>query len=283
MLAVGLLLGLAACSGDDRAERRAEVQSSVFPSAESAADHEYVGLRAGQRAIRECMEAAGFDYVELDPGKDVLLQSGWYSGPDPAAHVAEFGYGISIGVTDEAFQGFVDPNDAILASLEPSLRDAWTINYVGTPDSPGCAAAGDVLPSGGDFQERFQRTFEQQIIEMQARIFADQRVVDADAAWAACMREHGFDQGWRYPQDPVAEIEERASELYAPGELDDPEALDELREFERAVAAADLQCPNNNFGGWQAFLDEIYREYEQEFFDQHEAEILRLADAADST
>ena len=98
------------------------------------------------------------------------------------------------------------------------------------------------------------------------------------------MKEHGFDEGWRYPQDPPAEIEERAQDLYLAGlDPNTSEEFIELQSFERAVASADLQCPNNNFGGWQSFLDEIYREYETEFFAEHEAEILALADTSTPT
>lgn len=284
LVTAGLVLFVGACSDDESGTRAAEVEASVFVSPEDHVEHEYASLRAGQRAIRECMEAAGFDYVELDPGKDVFLQSGWYAGPEPATYVAEFGYGLSIPVTDESMQGFADPNEAIIEQLPENLRDAWSITYQGTPESPGCASAGDVIPSAGDdFQERFQRTFEHQLEEMQSRIFADQRVVDADAAWLECMKEQGFDEGWRYPQDPPAEITERAQDLHVGPPLpSDSEELAELQAFERAVASADLQCPNNNFGGWQSFLDEIYREYEQAFFDRHEAEILALVEAPTS-
>jgi len=276
----GLLLG--ACSNDESTSLSAEVQASVFVDVEEQVESEYASLRAGQRAIRECMEAAGFDYVELDPGKDVFLQTGWYSGPQPEAYVAEFGYGLSIPVDEEALQGFADPNYDLLDSLAPNVRDAWEVTYQGTPESPGCASAGDVIPdAGGDFQERFQRTFEHQLDEMMTRIFADQRVLDADAAWLACMNDQGFDEGWRYPQDPPTEIGERAHALYANGLPPDGSAeLLELQEFERAVASADLRCPNNNFGGWQSCSSDLYREYEQEFFDQHEAEILALVETS---
>ncbi|MBB5786832.1 hypothetical protein [Jiangella mangrovi] len=148
---------------------------------------------------------------------------------------------------------------------------------------------------GPDMSE-FESLFED-LEALRERIESDPRVVAATEEWAVCMAEAGSGdfEGLNEPEDAVME---RMGELYGweteqggpeggPGvsvttegggwvESDvSPEDLEELQQWEVAVATADYDCEQEHFEDAQS---EVALGFEEEFVDQHRAELERYRD-----
>lgn len=147
---------------------------------------------------------------------------------------------------------------------------------------------------GPDMSE-FESLFED-IEALRQRIETDPRVVAATEEWAVCMAEagHGDFETLFAPEDAVME---RMGELYG-WETEEgpdgggtavttegggwvesdvaPEDLEELQEWEVAVATADYDCEQEHYADTQS---EVAWGFEEEFVEQHQAELERYRDA----
>ncbi|MBI5088453.1 MAG: hypothetical protein HZB15_06210, partial [Actinobacteria bacterium] len=118
---------------------------------------------------------------------------------------------------------------------------------------------------------------EQEMSALYDRVAADQRLVDATTAWAGCMADAGF-PGYSELTDPVVDVDGRAGDVM--GDQRDPSSADptelqELRTFEIAVATADFECRIAYDD-----IDHLVRtELEQQFVDEHRAELEQFRDA----
>lgn len=243
----------------------------VFPDAESAARIDLDRLRQGQQRVADCMASAGFDYVPMEPAVGNGAPD-WFVGDKPGSFVEKYGYGKSIPIApqDDPRRGVPDPNYDHVMALSPGERAAWDLALAGPDGSSGCLATASALPESGDMETLFLDAFEQELAEMQQHVYADPRIDDGDQSWVDCMAEQGF-----HFQGPVLAtrmIDERLAALDA----SDQRELKALQDLERRVAIADLSCPFNNFGGWQLAYEEVFAEYEDRFYDEHEAAIIAL-------
>lgn len=160
---------------------------------------------------------------------------------------------------------------------------------------PGCfpQASAQVYgePEVVDLQE-FDALFEA-LRDLQASVAQDPRLTPLVTAWADCMADAGH-PGWSGIDDARNSIMSRWADLngweFTPMdgsggsvsvdgsdvvEEPDPAQVAELRTDEIALAVIDLGCR----GDYQAVRQEVQAELEQEFVDQHLAELKRYRDA----
>lgn len=154
----------------------------------------------------------------------------------------------------------------------------------------GCRgkAAEEVYGKGRDAGETFKKydSLFKDIEALAKRIETDQRVVDATTAWSDCLADAGH-PGFKKVDEPREQVSKKLDELTGnkppagnnPGKtITGPPSFDkvdatklaELRTFEIALAVDDQKCRAKVY-------DEPYKkaqyEQEQEFVDQHKAEL----------
>ncbi|SEF15866.1 hypothetical protein [Jiangella alba] len=174
------------------------------------------------------------------------------------------------------------------------------------PQDQGCYGEASAEVYGdeglmGDFDmSEFEGLFED-LDALRQRVESDPRMVEATEAWAACMAEAGYSE-FDTTGQPEETVMNRMSELYGwdsesptepPSGEDDGEgdpsvtiggggedideaALAELQEYEIAVATADYDCEQQEYAEVQK---DVAWGFEEEFVDQHEAELERYRDA----
>ncbi|MFI5710221.1 hypothetical protein [Kribbella sp. NPDC051620] len=196
---------------------------------------------AKQRKIEEstatCMKTAGFDYVVVPPeqkGKGKFDEA--FSLP-PDKFAEQYGYGVSTidwGKPDDADKD--DPNAKIRKALSPNAQKAYDkalngqlaisgnggmiaaqpAGGKGKPMDTGCRgkAAEEVYGKADEHQADFAK-FDSLFKDLEAlrkRFEADQRVIDATAAWADCLADAGH-SGFKKLDDPRSSISDKLDKL----------------------------------------------------------------------
>jgi hypothetical protein len=271
-LRVAIPIGcLCACGGADTDSSGAVIAEVLRPSDEQLAESQRATVLRAEAETAECMTSRGFDYQAVPPERRLEVRT--LSDRERAASsAASDGYGLTVAVEVAEEDTWVDPNIEHLDALSSAQRAAWLLALLGTSAQPGCQRG---VVSESDAAHRIalvQEMFSSEMDELEQRVFADDRVVEGQAAWVDCMREQGFD--YVNPGQPIKEFTMAISEQPSEGELV------EVQHRERLVAAADAQCPFNNFGGWERVLDEVYDEVYDEFIAEHEAELLAVLEAS---
>lgn len=179
-----------------------------------------------QEEVRKCMAAEGFEYVPMDPSRMNVRMVGPGTEDD-----AEFrrtkGYGITTMFGEGASSaelgddgGNDDPNQKIREALSDEDKEAYDKALFGRtatkdgehgtfsvqvgpggvvtsdgegefgPSEAGCF--GKAQEAVGNDNERLQRVGPK-LQELQERIASDPRMVKANADWAECMADAGYD------------------------------------------------------------------------------------------
>lgn len=246
--------------------------------------------RQADATMVACMQQAGFFYAVA--GVDVRGQSGAAVGDGSRLSAETNGIGITQSLidalgADAAAAGAADAdasNRAYIASLTADEAAAYDQALVGDGE---LEASGQFQPAGcwGMSYTQIVRTlaiideFDDQLTTLNERLAGDPRFLSFQKQWSTCMDAAGY----RYDDEQVM-----ADDLYArlldielieagdATQAASPAALDELLQFERAVATASYDCR-------QGFADEVQRlriDYEQEFLDDNR---FRLADLAEES
>ena len=174
-------------------------------------------------ALKECMRAQGFEYLEppqpefLIPLSDLTSLLEEVAALDPTSSLYRNRYGYGVTTVDAYlwtadFSG-EDPNWEMLQTMSASEQQAWQTalygpelakfsdpDYQPTPEdfssdepfkSDGCTKeAEDAAGTGWDLYEDEFAGFD----EMLQRIQASQGYVDLEGDWARCAAEQGFDE-----------------------------------------------------------------------------------------
>jgi len=224
VVAASTVLVLAGCS--DSAET--EYDLPVGPISEQVGDqfHQDVGEAANallELKVAECMRAQGFDYQIPAPRDDV-----------PAWGTLEFaqtyGYGITTWADLPQAEASQPPSDeAYQAALWGEADPDETAT---TPWVPG-GCRGQALTQTG----LLDSTIVQDLDDLARQAVDDERVVTAQASWATCMADAGYD--YTTGEQAQASIVDRAS---ADGQPLTGAALTALRTEEIATAVADYGC-----------------------------------------
>jgi hypothetical protein len=272
---------------------------------------------AKQRKVEDatvtCMKAAGFEYVAVPPestDKSKFVDA--FSLP-PDKFAEQYGYGIStIDWSKPSDAEDKNPNTKIRAALSPTAQKAYDKALNGQfgssngaiaiapadgdkskrPDT-GCRgkAAEEVYGSGEDKLADFKK-FESLFKDIDAlnkRIQADQRVVDATAAWADCLADAGH-SGFTKVEEPREKISKELDELTGnkpsskgqltvagPPSFDkvDAQKLADLRKEEIELAKADQGCKAKVYD--ESFKKAQY-ELEKEFVEANKTQLEQYRD-----
>ena len=319
LAAVTLTFAIVACGGSDKAKDTVSGATSPLQDLFGGGDEYKNRQRKVEEATGTCMRDKGWKYVPVDFDKAFGQVSDNPELNDPDKFRDKYGYGISTS-PDYGFGGneFTDPNSAYVQSLSETeqqqyYKDLDGSNFGGDPtvqgeapattlsDLPaeptGCRAdaersAGKSVFDDPKFNEVFGRLSEQ--------FQGDQRYVDAEAKWAACMKDAGY--SYSKVDEAVTDIQEQFMKLQGfddggfgptPGDevtqvtiatpvpIDgdgtggfpsnniDPAALKKIQDLEMATAKADGVCQKKH-------TDKVRKQLEQELADQLIAEFPEL-------
>lgn len=227
-----------------------------------------------EAGIASCMASAGFEYVPIDA---VTFREAMDSLTEPAGlsseeFVAQYGYGISTSPPTEDF-GAGPENAAILRDLSPADQTAYMRTLLGDDTEATFVIAlenEDMSTIGGCTKtavesvltaEQLNPTFQNPFDVLVAQ---DPRVISAMEDWSGCMSDAGYDFGTL--DDAEEEIADRLDTLTNgedPATLtgSDADALAQLQEDERAIAAVDSDCQDQ-------FLIEVEQQVERDISGQ---------------
>jgi hypothetical protein len=312
-------VAMAACGGggDGSAKKKPESLRDIFAGQVNADT-----ITKQQEAVRDCMVEQGFEYTPADNRAEFNTVE---FDPDDEEWVKEHGFGISTGFGPGG-GGFSvgaevtrdegdDPNAAYRASLSPDQQAAYDKALYGRAQDIPSESGGDsaqpgvIIGSSGPGDEPqgcFGKAFAQEggpfqnrelgdaIQDLDQRIKGDERIVDANRDWAACMSEQGYTYASR--DDAIEDIASRfraiigveepsgdgnAVIVIRPG--DDPSAnydqaaLADLRAEELRTATASVTCGKDTIGKVEP---KVRAEYEKQFIEDH-PELVADADAGD--
>ena len=284
-------IAIAGCGGDDKsAEPPQELEDTLGFGGDNAKE---VQARVENR-IGECMRAQGFQYQPVDPFAAQQAVTGKARISDEE-FTKQFGYGISTLFGKGNQQS--DPNERIRNSLSTADLAAYDRALGG--DNPGvtfaeAVDAGDFSELGGCTKEASDASFGgaavlnslvERLDGLDERIIQDQRMVQANEKWTACMQEKGY----RY-EEPDA-IDEDLTERFRgvvgagvrpgtstvpPGASFDRAALTALQEEEVRIANADLECEKQEI---EPVEREVRPQYEEQFRKENQRLLTRVRPA----
>lgn len=235
----------------------------------------------------------------------------------------KYGYGISTdpwGSADLPVDDgteYVDPNAEYTEAMSESELEAYNEALWGAPQdyvegeepqeydwtTAGCygAAQHEVYETDGAQTDEFS-ALEDEISSFWETVQADPAVADLHAAWGSCMADAGFDgmtnvnestqplydewnalQGWEDPeyQAQLEDWDWEADPDGPPAPEADADAVAAFTTKEIETAVADFDCQEEV--DFQAEYQRIDHELQQQFVDQHEAELEAWASAAESS
>lgn len=274
---LGVTISLAACgggSGEDSA-KASTLDEQVGLEGDAILEHQ---ARA-ETLIRACMKAQGFDYIPVDPVAQQAALVGTRNLSEEEFN-QQFGYGITTLYEQRLQQANSGPNARIRAALGPTDQRAYDQALYGDDPTATFAVAldtGDFTRLGGCLKEATEKEFggasmletlTAKLDDLDDRILADTRMVDAVNHWSTCMHRAGYDFS---AQDEVDET--LRSELEAivgppdatdqvPLSASDRAALQSLQREEVAMVRKDIACEERYI---TAIEEKVRAEYEREF------------------
>lgn len=275
--------------------------------------------RKVEELVASCMQDQGFDYTPVDNSGSVGVSSDDLDVEWGTREFAEqYGYAISTdpwGNADAAPEEeteWVDPNQEYVESMSESEAAAYQealwgpqVEYVEGEEqeydwtTSGCyGVAQHEVYEGGVDSDEFSAV-EDELNRFYETMQADPRIAELNTEWASCMADEGYDgitdvstvqndlseewnelQGWNDPEytalseswdweakpegPPAPEVDEKAAAAFTDKEI--------------AMAVADFDCQEKvDYVGKGTTIN---HELQQEFVDQHKAELDAWADAA---
>jgi len=314
--ATALAVVLAGCSGSDDAPAAAEQESplteymnAVYGGDLSPEEQEQKyaeELVQQEELVAECMQEQGFEYAPNTAGSSFSAGDGTEWQPDDREWVSQYGYGAVNSPYSEqpaVEEEYVDPNGDYVMSLSESEQTAfYEALYGPTPseeemgedgsyeydwETAGCQGAAQHEVAGEDpsQSEEFKPLFDA-INEHYEGMASWPGMAELDEAWAACMDAAGHG-GHTTQSDAQMSVFDDLNAIYeantsADGAMTgepDQAALDALAEEEVELALADLDCREET--DYSDRSAEITREVEQQFVDDHKAELDAMKAAAE--
>ncbi len=307
LLAVALLFS--ACSADDPIEATLPPETTVLPGTSLPFDDVLIELfgttdtkaylvDTEQRAadlVVQCMEEAGFDFgiravpATLEPPDPTSLEAAQEQGFGIIA-----GYRYQVSQTDFAALQGQDPNLAYLSTLPSSEIDRFFLTLDGAEAEPGQRQVGGCNVTANDeayadWNRFFDALPNYTVLGEERDTHPDW--VAARGDWRDCMLDRGFD--YAEPDalrtDVISQMRATVNEVYpggqvpvvraADGFLVDPTLdalLDELVQFEREAAVANVECTQPIADRFDA----AERLVQQEYIERHSQTIDALLAAS---
>jgi hypothetical protein len=278
---------LAGCGGGDAEAEKVPIDEQL------GLDDEGIVARQAQaeNLIRDCMKGQGFDYVPVDP---VAQQAALVGTPGMSKEDFEkqFGYGITTLYEQRREQAVAGPNEAIRDSLGDVERKAYDRALYGDDPTATFAEAldtGDFTRLGGCIKQATDEVFggtevlqslQSKLEELDERILADPRMVNAVSKWSQCMSAEGFD-GINQPQEVDQVLQRKLRAIVgspdgggASGEpAYDRAALTALQHEEVAMVTADIGCEKRHISSVE---EKVTVEYEAAFREKNAALIAKV-------
>jgi len=251
--------------------------------------------RQREDLVAQCMSEKGFEYIPNLQDASVAVGSAdleW--DPESREWVAQYGYGIINYPGRDMPTGeegeYVDANANYVASLSASEQQAFNEALNGPAIDPeempvdadamewdwttaGCYGwaeneRGTTDPLASDEHKPLMDA----INELHENTMSSPELAEVDAAWSSCMMDAG-QPGFSTQMDAQNSIVEESDALYEEtGETEpDEAAMKELGDKETELALVDLDCREKT--GYQEKLLDVQYEQEQQFVDDHKAEL----------
>ena len=242
-----------------------------------------------ENSIAACMKAEGFDYVPVD---SVARQAALTGKPNMSdeEYERQFGYGITTLYGRANAQ--TDPNATIRAGLGEADRAAYDRALSGgKPDQTFAFAVdtGDFTELGGCTKKATDKAFggtqllqtlQRKLDELDDSIAADQRMVRAQEAWRACVKDatgSEYEDAESIEDEIKQRFERVAGSVVPPGEVAPPgtevdmAALRKLQQEELDLFRKDAACERQHIDP----VETKVRQEKETRFKSDNAELLR--------
>jgi hypothetical protein len=197
-----LALLAASCTSGQDSDARAEAIrfSLVPPTSEEVIEY----TETFEEAVARCMIAAGFDYVPeyMDEEEAEALVADQTTFPPIEEPFGVPTYGFWEYLTDEEVTDGVigSLNEQRVAQLTPSEQDAYYQTLFGDAGPPeedpapdyGCRGVG--FDAVGNPAEQYADEIDQALNEVENRLAASPRLIEALDVWRTCMADKGYDE-----------------------------------------------------------------------------------------
>jgi hypothetical protein len=281
-----LALALVACGGSDK---KGAATTTPTEPVEDQLGFEAAGIMERQNKvedlIRDCMKAKGFEYTPVDPAAERAALAGAATISDDD-FAKQFGYGITTLYEQRKKVAASGPNATYRASLAPAQQTAYDKTLYGKNLGVTFSSAvdtGDFKDLGGCTKEATETAFggaqtlttlQTKLDELDEKINADARMVEAIKGWAGCMRGKGF-TGLKEPDDVDGRLEDKLEEIVGPtprGGIPtstksyDKAALAALQKEEVKLVGADIACEEEHI---EEVEKKVRPEYEKKFQEEN--------------
>jgi len=243
----------------------------------------FTAIENVEAEISRCMNEAGFEYIAADYNtvRRGMTADKSLPGMGERQFVRQHGFGISTLYTGLAPQlsdlrtpaqiGLGEQNIQIFQSLSPADQVAYTHTLFGEhPDATFAVAleTEDLSRTGGCTRGAIEMFFTEEqmsstyINPFDALVDQDPRMVEANARFANCLREAGFE--YNHEKEVEPDLRKRLDSITGGAPLeslssDARSALTELQGYEIALATATLDCESR-------YLDPVADRVELEYY-----------------
>jgi hypothetical protein len=279
LVSLFLLVFLAACSGLQRTVEGAIPGKEEFGMTRQEL---FTAIENVEAEISQCMRAAGFEYIAVDYNtvRKGMTADKSLPGMPEREFIREYGFGISTLYTGLAPQlselrtpaqiGLGEQNLEIYRNLSPADQVAYTHTLFGEHSDATFAVAletEDFSRTGGCTRSAIEKFFTEEqmsatyINPFDVLVDKDPRMVAANAEFANCLREAGFE--YNHEKEIEPDVRKRLDAITggAPVEALSSEAraaLTELQAYERGLAVATISCEAVHL---DPVADQVEREY----------------------
>ncbi len=226
----------------------------------------YASIENVEAQISRCMNDAGFEYIAVDFNtvRRGMTADKSLAGMSENQFIDQYGYGISTLYTGLAPQlselptaaqiGLGEQNVQIFLNLSPADQVAYSHTLFGEhPDATFAVAleTEDFSRTGGCTRSAIEQFFTPEqmnatyINPFDVLVDQDPRMIAANAEFANCLRDVGFDYSHEKEIEPDLRKKLDAITGGSPSEAlssDAQDALKELQDYERALASVAVGC-----------------------------------------
>jgi hypothetical protein len=281
LLIIFLLVFLTACGGS-----RTSASAGPIPGKEEygmTKEELFTAIENVEAEISKCMSAAGFEYVAADYNtvRRGMTSDKSLPGMTEGQFIDQYGYGISTLYTGLAPQlselrtpaqiGLGEQNVQIFMNLSPADQVAYSHSLFGEhPDATFAVAleTEDFSRTGGCTRSAIEKFFTPEQMSssflnpFDALVDKDPRMVKANAEYASCLGDAGFE--YNHEKEIEPDLRKRLDTVTGGQPLealssDARTALTDLQNYERALASAATDCERR-------YLDPVADQVERELY-----------------
>lgn len=249
-----------------------------------------------QERLAACMTDKGFEYI---PQPYTPPDASPPTEPDNEAWVAQYGFGMAGGFDELPFTPPPNPNDAYVATLSETAREAYWDVFAGTVHTSsdadeltveeqwagsGCSGEAFLAMDKEDTTDNPYQSpeFTDLTTAMEGlpdAALLEPEMIDLAAQWSSCMADAGLAFASREEMDDAMTL--LRNQVPFPHEDGAAEAVAAADEEEIATALADLSCRDDV--EWDARATQVRHDLEERFVADHKAELDELVAAVQAS